>query len=138
MKATKNINEVLKTTFMILEKKSILPKPNKLFEFKIIEREIAHTTLGIGINEDHSAIKIYMIKEFPTYEPYDERKYRATFRIGIPKNCGRQKYWCVEFEDNPINADAGNPQKIQKHFEAVTEIVTMINVIFHSTAVESY
>ena len=136
MKATKSIRMVLRTVFLILEKDSKLVKPNKWQEFKVIEKEIKSVVLGIGINEDNSAIKIFMIKDFPHYESYDERKYRPTFRIGIPKSCGKTEYWRAEFEDQPINADAGNPQKIANHFIAVNEIISMINVIFHSTAVE--
>jgi len=135
MKASKSIRDVLKNTFLVLETNSILEKPNKWENFKVIEKDFSGLTIGIGINEDNSSIKIFMIKDFPVYEFYDERKYKPTFKIGIPEGCGKIDYWRIEFEDEPINVNAGNPQRIYKHLSAVTEILEIITIISHSAVI---
>lgn len=131
MKVCKSIPEVLKRAFLVLEKNSILEKPNRLKEFKVIEKEILGIIIGIGINNDFTSLKIFKIKTDCHYESYDEKKYRPTFKIGIPEGCGKEPYWRVEIDN--LNANSGNMQSIQKHFEITIEIIKMLTLISHSS-----
>lgn len=120
MKANKSISETLKGTFLILEKNSILEKPNKLNGYRIIEIQVDENIIGIGIDKEGTKLAIFMIKTDCHYESYDEKKYKQTFLIGIPENCGSRQY--LKLELNPICADNGNFQKISRHMAAVTKI----------------
>lgn len=131
MKVCKSIPEVLKRAFLVLEKSSILEKPNRWKEFKVIEKEFSGTIIGIGINNDCTSLRLFKIKVDCHYESYDEKKYRPTFKIGVPEGCGKELYWRIEIDN--LNANSGNLQSIHKHFKITTEIIQMLTLISHSS-----
>lgn len=133
MKVSKSISQSIKETFLVLEKNSILKKPNKFKNFKVIEVEMSGTTVGVGIDSESTELAIFIIKTDFHYEIYDDKKYCQTFTIGIPKNCGRNEYW--KLRPNEMNASNGNIQKISKHIAAVAKIYETLLIISNAKVI---
>lgn len=125
MRKVVKIREIIKSSFEQLKENH---KSNviKWHDFNVIEIEIKNTIIGFGVNPDYSMIRIFSIKEDIYYESFDWRKYKPTFRIGIPRDAGIQDYWCVEGEEKRLISKPQDIHKIAWHFNAVNEVIAFL------------
>ncbi len=127
MKKIRSIREIIKDSFEQLKedhKSSVI----KWHDYKVIELKIKNTIIGFGVNPDYSMIRIFLIKEDAFYESFDWRKYKPTFKIGIPRDAGTQEYWCVEGEEKRLISRPQDIHKIYWHFDAVNEVLAFLLV----------
>lgn len=129
MKSKKGIRQVLEEAFEVLKKGAITEKVIRWKNFNVIEIEISSIIIGVGMNDDHSIMKIFMIKNDCHYESYDPRKYKPTFTLGIPENCGRNEYWAFRLEDEHLHSNSGSIHEITTHVQVTSEVLKLLPLI---------
>lgn len=96
------------------------------YGYKTAELELVDVEekIGIGINKDFSAIKLFYIDR-EHYAEGDAKRFRQTFRIGSPENV-KEPYWNVELAQRQLNAPIGDVRFLSNHIEALNQIMQMI------------
>ncbi|MFZ2151178.1 MAG: hypothetical protein WAZ75_03280 [Candidatus Absconditicoccaceae bacterium] len=79
--------------------------------------------IGIGINSDNTAIKIFFIDK--DYDSNDVRRFIQTFRIGIPTD-KIGYYWSVELAQCNLRINPGNFRFISYHMQIAHLIIQII------------
>lgn len=79
--------------------------------------------IGIGINGDSTAIKIFFIDNI--HDSNDVRRFCQTFRIGIPTHAIGE-YWSIELAQGNLKTSAGAFQFISYHMQIANLIVQII------------
>lgn len=83
-------------------------------------------SIGIGINANYSAIKLFYIN-LNDYSESDYRRFIQTFRIGSSVDNVNRGYWGVELAQLNLVATVGNMAFINCHFQAAHRIIEIIN-----------
>lgn len=115
--------EILKNVFRKLTKNVSPEKFFNWYDFNATAIEISPgTKIGIGINSDATAIKLFII--VTTYGEGDYRNFRQTFRIGFPK--GETQSWSVELAQTILHSSVGDFDSLFQHMVSTNQIMKKI------------
>ncbi len=124
------IPETLKKVFDELTAKSI--KFYDCYGYKTAEIEVAGVKIGIGINSNHSSIKIFGVKSRSNSD--NDRKFYQSFSIGTLDGSRNSPYWNVELARGMLFER--DFLLISQHFCAAGEIIKMIEIISEEIFIE--
>lgn len=80
--------------------------------------------IGIGINSDCTAIKIFFIDK--NYGNTDLKRFKQTFRIGIPPRKPLHTRWSLELTQDSLASEMYNFRFISYHMQVAHLIMQLI------------